>query len=72
MRISKEKIMENYIVCDECGYNNEKERFEAFGTCLRCGKILDNRIYFKAKLIRKAIRKGRIRGKRVNQRNLPF
>ena len=37
-------VKDNYITC-ECGYNNEKHRFENYGTCLRCGKILDKKIY---------------------------
>ena len=72
MRISKEKIMEDYITCDKCGYNNKKERFQAFGTCLKCGKVLDERIYFKAQMIRKSIRAARINGKHTNERNLIF
>lgn len=72
MRISKDKIMEQYITCNECGYNNKKDRFEAFGTCLNCGKVLDEKVYFRAKMIRKSMRAARINGKRVNKRNLPF
>jgi len=72
MRISKDKMMERYIVCDKCGYNNEKERFQAFGTCLKCKKILDKRIYFRAEMIRRSLRAGRIKGERVNMRSLPF
>lgn len=44
-----EFIEKNYITC-ECGYNNRKNRLENFGTCLRCGKIIDERSYFKRKL----------------------
>lgn len=72
MRVSKEKMMEEYITCDECGYNNKKSRFEAFGTCLRCGKVLDQKIYFKAQMVKKSIRKARIKGEYVTKRNLPF
>ena len=72
MRIKKENIMDKYITCDECGYNNEKHRFEAFGTCLHCGKILDNKTYFKAQMVRKSIKVARAKGKYVNQRNLIF
>ncbi len=72
MRVSKEKLMQDFITCDKCGYNNKKERFEAFGTCLGCGKILDERVYFKAQLIRKSINKARIKGKHTTIRNLIF
>ena len=70
---SKHKFIEDlYIHCDECGYNNEKIRFNAFGTCLHCGKVLDERVYFKAQLIRKSIRKARITGNKVSARHLIF
>ena len=72
MRVSKEKLMQDFITCDKCGYNNKKERFQAFGTCLGCGKILDDRVYFKAQLLKKSIRKARIQGKQTTQRNLIF
>ena len=73
MKLSKEKLMEKeYITCDECGYNNKKKGFEAFGTCLRCGNILDDKIYFKAQLFKISMRKSRTQGKHTTQRNLPF
>ena len=50
---SKHKFINDlFVTCDKCGYHNFKDRFQAFGTCLGCGKILDERIYFKAKLKR--------------------
>ena len=72
MKIKKDKIMDRYITCDGCGYNNEKKRFEAFGTCLSCGKVLDERTYFKAQMVKRSIRKARTQGVYVNQRNLIF
>lgn len=51
MRHSKETIRKfieaNYKVCNQCGYNNKKERFRTIGTCLCCGSILDKQAYFK-------------------------
>lgn len=50
---NREKFIEDlFITCDECGYNNLKNRFVAFGTCLRCGKIIDDRTYFRATMIK--------------------
>lgn len=72
MRIDKEKIMSKYVVCDECGYNNEKKRFNAFGTCLCCGKILDDRIYFRAQMVKRSFNKARTQGKLPTSRNLIF
>lgn len=72
-KICKRKFVDDlFITCDECGYNNEKTRFQAFGTCLRCGKVLDDRIYFKANLIKKSIRTVRIRGLKPSVRHLIF
>lgn len=46
----KEEFMKKNFVTCECGYNNEKSRFYGYGLCLKCGKILDTKIYFKAEM----------------------
>lgn len=47
----KEKWMqETFKICEYCGYNNPRERFEGFGTCLRCKKVLDEKVYFRAQM----------------------
>ncbi len=44
----KEEFMrKNYTTCKYCEYNNEKSRLQKYGTCLKCGRVLDDRIYFK-------------------------
>ena len=43
-------IKKEYVVCPFCGYNNEKERFTYFGTCLRCNKIIDKKLYLKRRI----------------------
>lgn len=40
----------NFVVCQFCGYNNEFNRFQNYGTCLRCHKIIDPKIYLRRKL----------------------
>ena len=51
---SKEEFMKNkYITCKYCGYNNERARFLQFGTCLFCGKILDEKTYFKIQMMKR-------------------
>ena len=45
-----EFMQERFITCKYCGYNNFKKRLERFGTCLRCGKIIDEKSYFKVKI----------------------
>lgn len=50
-KTTKEFVSERYVTCS-CGYNNEKGRLKFFGTCLRCGKILDEKANFK-KMIKK-------------------
>ena len=37
----------NFIKCPHCGYNNKKDYFVNYGTCLNCLEILDEKIYFK-------------------------
>lgn len=39
-----------YTSCPHCGYNNKRGRLEKFGTCLRCHKIVDKKIYLRRKL----------------------
>lgn len=43
----------NYITCEKCGYNNERSRFMQFGTCLKCGKILDEKTYFMIEMMKR-------------------
>ena len=51
-KTTKQFVSERYVTCS-CGYNNEKGRLRFFGTCLRCGKILDERVNFKRQIINK-------------------
>ena len=39
-----------FVVCQFCGYNNESKRFQNYGTCLRCHKIMDPKIYLRRRL----------------------
>lgn len=51
---NKEDFMKkNYIVCPYCQYNNEKARFLQYGTCLKCGKILDNKVHFMIEMLKR-------------------
>ena len=45
-----EFMKETFIICNHCGYNNFKVRLKNFGTCLKCGKIIDEKSYFRKKL----------------------
>lgn len=67
-----EFMKELYITCDKCNYNNLKRRFENYGTCLRCGKVLDKKVYFKAKLSRISRSKYRSRSKGASKAVLYF
>lgn len=72
-KISKEKFIEDrFITCDKCGYNNEKDRFQAFGTCLHCGKVLDDKVHFKATLSKMVMRSPRSRHKGTTRAVLYF
>lgn len=46
---TEEFIKHNFVVC-KCGYNNKIEYVNYYGSCLRCGKILNEKAYFKKKL----------------------
>ena len=68
----KEFMGKLYIICDKCGYNNKKKRNENFGTCLRCGEIIDNRLYFRAMLRKLSIKNPRSRGRKGDKAVLYF
>lgn len=44
------KFVEEHFTTCECGYNNKKDRLEIYGTCLRCGKILNQKAYLRYKI----------------------
>ena len=44
---TKEEFLNDYYITCSCGYNNEKKRLENFGTCLLCGKVLDQKAHFR-------------------------
>lgn len=50
MKEKKEFKKENFVVCQYCGYNNKYRRFTLYGTCLRCHKIVDPKVYLKRRL----------------------
>lgn len=49
----KEFVKTHYIKCPRCEYNNEKKRFMQYGTCLKCGEILDHKTYFMIEMMKK-------------------
>ena len=51
MKKGKEKL--DNIKCDICGYQNHKCYVKYSGVCHLCGKILDDRAYFKAQMNKK-------------------
>ena len=38
------------VKCDVCGYQNHRDYLQYSGVCHNCGKILDERAYFKAQM----------------------
>lgn len=46
MKKKKERFIE-YTQCDICGYRNNPDFLKYSGVCNCCGKILDERAYFK-------------------------
>ena len=57
MKKNREEFMKRDFITCECGYNNAKERFHLYGKCLRCGKTIDKKIYFKAMMKGRIIKK---------------
>ena len=54
IEMSKDEFMKkNYIMCPNCKYNNERGRFNQFGTCLKCGKILDKKTHYMIEMMKK-------------------
>lgn len=49
----EEFIKKHYYTCEKCGYNNEKSRFMQFGTCLKCGNKLDDKVYFMIEMMKR-------------------
>ena len=41
------------IFCDECGYGNNSDYVKYSGVCHGCGKVLDEKAYFKAQMNKK-------------------
>ena len=48
-----ERWLEREFITCQCGYRNQIHRFQKYGVCLCCGKILDDRVYFKARYYQK-------------------
>lgn len=49
----KKKVkLENYD-CPYCGYSNLKKNYEVYGTCTRCGKVLNEKAKFKYEMNKK-------------------
>lgn len=52
MKKKKEFVNKN-IICDVCKYQNNPNYVKYSGVCHLCGKILDDRAYFKAQMNKK-------------------
>ena len=37
----------DFTVCPHCNYNNNPSMVNFYGTCLRCGEVLDKKAKFK-------------------------
>ena len=48
--MSKKREKLDNIKCDVCGYQNHKYYVVRSGVCHGCGKILDDKAYFKAQM----------------------
>lgn len=41
-----EKFLKEVIICEACGYYNQKFNVDRWGTCKRCNKVLDEKAKF--------------------------
>lgn len=51
--MKREKKQLDNIQCDVCGYYNHKDFVDKTGTCHLCGKVLDDKAYFKQQMNKK-------------------
>lgn len=59
----KKNFINTNVICDKCGYQNNPDFLKYSGVCHGCGKILDDKAYFKAQMNKKM----RLwRGKKMN------
>jgi hypothetical protein len=47
--MKKDKKFVELITCD-CGYNNQPENVARWGTCTKCGKVLDKKAKYKIEM----------------------
>lgn len=40
-------------LCSKCGYNVKEQYLRTYGSCLRCGNIMDEKIHFKYEMSKK-------------------
>ena len=45
-KYTKNKRYTEHVKC-ECGYNNLPENVKQYGTCTKCGKVLDGKAKFR-------------------------
>ena len=42
-----ESNFKNGKVCEKCGYRNREENWKVYGTCTRCGSVIDEKAKYK-------------------------
>ena len=63
--MKKDKKIIEFVVC-ECGYNNQPENVNKYGTCRRCGKVLNDKAKFEYEMVcRLRLWRKKKRGERV-------
>ena len=63
--MKKEKVKIEFITC-ECGYNNQPNNIKKYGSCRRCGKVLDPKAKFEYEMVCKLhLWRNKKRGERI-------
>ena len=63
--MKKEKVKIEFVTCD-CGYNNHPDNIKKYGSCRRCGKVLDPKAKFEYEMVCKLhLWRNKKRGERI-------
>lgn len=63
--MKKDKKFVEHIVC-ECGYYNQPWNVKKYGTCTRCGKVLDAKAKFDYEmLVKLRLWRGKRKGEKI-------
>lgn len=51
--MGRDKTYKDGLKCEKCGYYNLKHNWQHYGTCRRCGSVIDEKAKFKYEMYTK-------------------